>query len=660
MNKNHIGLHVETNSIVDEGNGMITVKGGLTLTDESTQRNGTRYDIKTLDIQEYDGKLFANHGDEWGNYNIETIIGKLVNVHKVGKRVVADGIKYFTDNPLGLLAYNGVAKGFLTDYSIGTLGPEPDEGVFKNHTLFETSQVGIGNNKNAKLNELAVNSIKQAKKQGLDTSQLEQIFNYTEETITKEETNMSYKTVKNNRSFSVEVKYTNADGEEVTSEVAAGASIDVAEEQAEAVTNQIVTAAEPKSDVAAIVNAALAPLKEELNSYKKAFDAAAEEPEFQLNSVSDFKIGKKVENALKGMDYRELHQNQIEAFRRGGSHASELQSINAFNLERLKAEKIVRNSMTIADMGNFVISPEMLSEIQGCRTSYASVIDNTEWRETLSTQMAWLERSGDIDMQEVDFCEDTDGSVGSDANLKPISEYGATPRTSDLSEVAAVTPICNAATRFLAVDILGDVAAGYRNDYDRKRAQLFVARLQEAVDSNGNDVDYDVASPENALISFLDVFGEISTCTPTGTYVLSDKSLIELRKQLILAGGSDAYNSVFFRGENGVPTIDGKPYIVVPSDLLPTLGTNETKTFGIDGGTVTVDKPVFYLDLSNFTGRTSGGLQYDLATQAAYEDGGRVKSAFQRNEIVLRGSFFRGGAIKDLNQVAAINNGSVN
>jgi len=183
---------------------------------------------------------------------------------------------------------------------------------------------------------------------------------------------------------------------------------------------------------------------------------------------------------------------------------------------------------------------------------------------------------------------------------------------------------------------------------------LFIARLEQAVDANGNSVSYDVSTAQNALISFLDVFGEVSTCTPTGTFIMSDKSLIELRKQIILAGGSDVYNAVFFRGENGVPTIDGKPYIVVPSDLLPTLGTSETKTFAVDGANVTINHAVFYLDLGNFTGRVSGGLQYDLATQASYEDNGTVKSAFQRNEIVLRGSFFRGGAVKDRAQVAGL------
>lgn len=640
MNKNHLGLHLEKNALIDEGNGFIRIKGGLVLTDESVQRNGTRYDIKSLDIDsEYDGKLHANHGDEWGGYKIETVIGKLVGLAKKGKKVVAEGIQYAVNaNPLATMAYEMTKGGFLTDFSIGTLGGEPDEdGVFRNHTMFEVSQVGIGNNRNAKINQIITNSIQQAKENGLDTSELENLLveNDADDTVVEDEVEEETK------------------GTEEMSDVKDDKKVE----------ETPATNAVTREDLAAAINEAVEAktkdLVKELETVKNAFDEGAKEPEFTLELNSRPVASKSVKNTLSALDYRELHQQQIEFARRmlvsnSGEAGSKLESINAYNLDRLKEEKVVRNSVTIADMGNFVISPELLTEIQGCRNSYAPVVDNTEWRETLSTQMAWLERSGDIDMQEVDFCEDTDGSVDSDGNLKPISEYGATPRTSNLSEVAAVTPVCNAATRFLAVDILADVAAGYRNDYDRKRAQLFIARLEQAVDANGNSVSYDVSTPQNALISYLDTFGEVSTCTPTGTYILSDKSLIELRKQIILAGGSDVYNAVFFRGENGVPTIDGKPYIVVPSDLLPTLGTNETKTFAVDGANVTINHAVFYVDLANFTGRISGGLQYDLATQASYEDNGQVKSAFQRNEIVLRGSFFRGGAIKDRAQVSGL------
>jgi hypothetical protein len=100
--------------------------------------------------------------------------------------------------------------------------------------------------------------------------------------------------------------------------------------------------------------------------------------------------------------------------------------------------------------------------------------------------------------------------------------------------------------------------------------------------------------------------------------------------------------------------IFGVPYIVVPNDLLPELNTATTRTFSVNQVDVTINRAVFYADLTKFKGRTSGGLKYDLSTEAAYEESGTVKSAFQRNELVLRGSFFRGGAFTDPDMAVAM------
>ncbi len=98
----------------------------------------------------------------------------------------------------------------------------------------------------------------------------------------------------------------------------------------------------------------------------------------------------------------------------------------------------------------------------------------------------------------------------------------------------------------------------------------------------------------------------------------------------------------------------GIPVTLVPNDLLPTLNTAETRTFVIEGVNQVVNHAVFYVDPNNFVGRTSGGLMYDLSTDAAYELGGTVYSAFQRNQIVLRGAFFRAGKISDSKEVAGL------
>ena len=87
---------------------------------------------------------------------------------------------------------------------------------------------------------------------------------------------------------------------------------------------------------------------------------------------------------------------------------------------------------------------------------------------------------------------------------------------------------------------------------------------------------------------------------------------------------------------------------------MPTIESDDKVAFMVEGKEVPITHAVFYADLSEFVGYTSGGLQYDLATEASYEVNGVVRSAYQRNELVLRGSFYRGGAIKDASRVSGI------
>lgn len=637
MTKNHIGSLIEKNSIVDEGNGLIRVKGGLTLTDDSVQHNGTKYDIKSLSLDQYDSTLFANHGDEWGNYTIETVIGKLVGVAKKGKRIVAEGIQYAVNaSPLANFAYNMTREGYLNSFSIGTSGNMPTEdGTYIDHSIFEISQVGIPNNMNAKINEIAINSIEQAKQNGLDTSELEKALHINTEDKPaedepseakiqqiKEETNMS------------DIK------EDVKPE--------------EKPVKNTATPQLTEDKIAELFANAVKPLNDKIQTLEKnAFDKAVVEPEFKPDTSNGIKD---TDSEFAAMDYMDRHVSQIDAFR--SKDTGKLRKLNEFNLNALKNEKVngkplAKNSITIEDMGNFVISPELITEIQGCRNDYADFVDKFTWRETLSLQTAWLERSGDIDMQNVEFCDD-----GEDGNRKPISEYGATPRTSNMEELAAVTPICNAATRFLAADLLGDVAAGYRNDYDRKRAQLVIARLEQAVDANGNSINYDNFPATDAVVNYLRMWKEIATCTPNGTFILSVSSLANLMEQAFRAGTNGPLAQLFTTG--AVNTIWGRPYIVVPDDLLPEVGTGTTRTFVVEGSNVTVNHGVFYVRPENFSGRISGGLMYDLSDDASYEvvdsttQAVATRSAFQRNEIVLRGSFFRNGFVLDRNQVAGI------
>lgn len=679
--KNHVGVLVEKNAFKDLGDGVVEFPRGLVITDDSQQRNGTKYDMKTLDISEYQGQMTADHFDK-----LDHIIAGVEGVEKVGKKVIVRKINYLVkENPLARLAYNLLLNAKVpTNFSIETYGPWPSEedDTYYNAKLVGLSQVVVGNNRSATVNALIENSLAQSKEDGLDVSELEEALNEekqfsvsanhkSEEKETnnnnKEEEDMTFVTIKNSRDFALKVKYKNAAGDEVETELQPGATVDVSEDQQEAVNSQVKDAEAPKDPTAkkddddededenannALTSAlekALKPLQDQIVKLEQnAFDKKAEEPKFTRNSNA----ADKTKNEFKAMSWEDRHAKQINAAwdvlkRKDASQQEVLDQINEVNLQELKKEGIVKNSMTITDFGNFVISREMLAEIEGCRNDYTPIVNATSWKETLSTQMAWLKRQGDINMQEVEFCDD-----GADGNLKPISEYSASIETSNLMELAAVTPVCNAATRFLAVDLLGDVAAGYRNDYDRKRAQLVIARLEQAVEENGNSVIFDTNPNVEALVSLLNAWKEIANCTPNGTFVLNTSSYATILAYALRAGVNGPLSAIFTTGDQ--PRMFGRPYIIVSDDLMPSLDTAGTVTISVEGQTITVNHAVFYANLNNFTGRTSGGLQYDLSTEAAYEDNGTVKSAYQRNELVLRGSFFRGGAIKDTDQVAGI------
>lgn len=678
--KHNVDVLVEKNAFKDLGDGIVEFPKGLVITDNTDQRNGTKYDIKTLDTSEYGGQVTADHRD-----NLDHIIGGVEGVEKVGNKVIIRKINYLIkENPLARLAYNLLLNPKVpTNFSIETFGPWPSEedDTYYHAKLVGLSQVVVGNNRSATVNAVVANSLAQSKEDGLDVSELEESLaeekqfsvaanhkskdKETNNNTNKNEEEMTFVTIKNSRKFAVKVTYKNAAGDDTEVELPVNGTVDVSDDQQEAVETQLKDAEEPKAPTAkkeeeddksddannALAEAiakAMKPFGDKLAKVEQSlFDKTANMPKFTKSGEVE-----KEKNSYADLDWRERHAKQINAAwdllkRNDASGAVVLNEINELNLADLKKDKVVANSMTIADFGNFVISRELLKEIEGCRNDYTPLVNATNWKETLSTQMAWLKRQGDINMQEVEFCDD-----GDDGNLKPISEYSASIETANLHELAAVTPVCNAATRFLAVDLLADVAEGYRNDYDRKRAQLVVARLEQAVEENGNSVVFDTNPNVEALVSLLNAWKEIANCTPNGTFVLNTSSYATILAYALRAGVNGPLSAIFTTGDQ--PRMFGRPYIIVSDDLMPSLDSASTVTISVEGQNVTVNHAVFYANLSNFTGRTSGGLQYDLSTEAAYEDNGQVKSAFQRNELVLRGSFFRGGAIKDTDQVAGI------
>lgn len=720
-------IEVTRNSYKDEGEGVVTFPNGLCISDNQVQRNGTRYDIDSLDITKYAGQLTADHEDK-----LKNIIGRVEGVKKENGRVTVDKIVYAVkQNPYARLAYDLLVGGFSKAFSTETIGVGANEndGTLVNHELVGLSQVVCPNNYSAMLNSVR-NSLKVAEADGLDISGVEdELLNSFDKETNMDEEN---KTINDEEIKAEEVTETPEEPEveeatEATEESEAEEAETEEAEEAEEATDEDATEEEAKEEVE---NDASEAKEEEVAEEKEEETADVEKEE---NEISDEQVGElfdkldgliemvkdftgadekgadeegveeivvddlnsadeKVENkkeensmdkeeiqnaiaeALKGyfandakapefkkdensasfadMDWKERYNKQVnsayEAFRNGSiASRKTLNELNEINFNALKEAGIVKNSMTIASMGNFVIPPEMYREIVGKRTDYSALINATEWKETDSLEFAWLKRNGDIDMQNVAMCDD-----GEDGNLKPISEYSAEPVTSKLEEMAAVTVVCNAATRFFAVDLLSDVAAGYRNDYDRKRAQLIIARLEQAVAESGQSVDYAPSTDTEAMVAWLKAIAEISDTTVNGTLLFNNKTFAKLKAHALEAGANGPLSSIFIDGE--IPRIFGMPYIVIPNDLLPTIESTDEVSFVVDGKTVDIKHAVFYADLSEFTGRTSGGLQYDISADASYEVNGTVRSAYQRNELVLRGSFFRGGAVKDTSRVAGI------
>lgn len=747
---------------IDEGDGVVSFPDGLTITDGSVQRNGTAYDIESLDITQYGRQLTGDHEDRLSN-----LIGEVIGVTKRNGRVTIDKIRYAVkENPYARLAYDLLIGGFSKNFSTETIGLQPgSDGVWRNSELVGLSQVVTQNNYNAHINKVVHNSLERAKQDGLDVAGIEEKLLHTNNNHVEDEHKMEenkdkkIEDTEKNKSTAVENQEVNTDegvsqSEKVETDNSAttekviesekndndqekdesvkkdenGVSVErtttvvtseyeyieseeekaerlareakweaerAAEIEAEKTPEVVVVIAEAQNDVsddsdkdknnnteekmdenkkvetqnsltaetiAELMKNALAPLTSRLDTIEEAqqnaFDKSAKEPAFK-------KEGEEVaKNSLSDLAFEDRYQKQVDAawnaVKLNDPKAwKTLNEINQYNLEGLKKAGVARNSITLDDLGNFVIPEEMYREIQGHRNDYSGLLNATEWRETLSLEFAWSERVGDINMQSVAIGSslvDEDGPVSDDARLKPISEYSTIPRKSQLEELAAVTVVATSATRFFAADLLADAAQGYRTDYDRKRAQLVIAKLEGAIDETGFSVPYNPSNDVDALTTWLDAVTEISDTTLNGTLIFNARTFAELKSRALKAGANGPLSEILTTGE--MPTVFGYRFIVVPNDLMPSLGGTETISHIVDGETKIINHAVFFAELSTFTGRTSGGLQYDISNDASYEVNGVTRSAYQRNELVLRGSFYRGGAVRDRQVVAGIRQGN--
>lgn len=685
---NALHLDIDTNSIVLEEDGVLRFPNGLTLTDDSEQWNGTRYDINTLDLSQYKKRMFADH-----EYGVRSIVGNMLDIYRVGNKVVTNGVRFaINENPTARLVYDLIVGGFLDSVSIGTQGPYPeDDGVYKNHQLVEVSWVGLPNNKNANVNE-AEKLLEIAATNGLDLSKYED---------KERKDSMSLVKIKNERDFAVELKFKNEADEEVTESVEAGAEIEVPEAEKESVEKQLADAEAPEEEEEEVQNSftkedleLIANVKNELaelRQFKEEHSAeGAKAPKFTskngkkgttpVSGIQENKLADKIKN----MDGRERIARIAELAYKNQKWSEEFRALNEANAEELKAnvaelktidKVLAKNVVTLGpdSFGGLVPSYELLSEIVGSRTAYDSLLSVFSFTNTDNLQYAWNLRVGDINMQPVQISNE--GDATDDGRRKPISEYGLNMQTRNLEELAAVTPVANSVTLFAVGDILADIAQGYQNDYKRKLSQLVVAELEKAVETavagrtaGGADIS---ANPDASVTAtspdewkgILQAINEVVQTTPDGVLVMSTASKAVIQEAGIEAGLNNGgfVDSLI----DGLPisTLLGHRVVTVPNDLLPTLGTAETRVFVVTGQTVTINHAIFYISPQNWRGIThSSGLSYDLSTDASYEVNlgttqnpeWVTRSAYQRNELVLRGSFFRGGGVKDFREVTGV------
>ena len=302
--KKHQNLfRIDLNAISDDGDGKITFTKPLTITDDTEQRNGTKYDIKTMDISEYDGVLTINHSSD-----VQDIVGNTFGVKKVAnRRVTVDGIKFaIKENANAIFVYNMILGKYIKDFSIETIGPYPDnDGVYHDSKLIGLSAVVKGNNKSATLSKVVKNSIDEAEKIGLDTNVLKKEYLDIDKSQKKcNKLTMNKIKIINNRSFDITVNYVKKNGEKIEKVLAPNAYIMVAKNYVKEVEAQINNAVEPQDNsVADAVKNAVAPLLDKVNELQKKIETnSAQEPKFQVKAVS---------NDIKGMDWRERHGKQI-------------------------------------------------------------------------------------------------------------------------------------------------------------------------------------------------------------------------------------------------------------------------------------------------------------------------------------------------------------
>lgn len=707
--------------------GIVKFPGGLVIADGSKMRSGLQYDIESLDIDNFDGTLTADHNDK----EITHLIGRVHGLRKVGQKLVVDAIEYAINaNPLARVVHDLTVQGFSKGFSIGTIKAKlSQDGKLHNGELFGLSQVILPDNYNTYATAIA-SSFKDgqavALKMSDEGSALENLNAAQDDT--NPQVASSANELLQELTSSMDVKDTTlmakdiapvpeAEVEPILSAAETPAPIDPAadpqdpvdESQVEEIDSTQQAIEKLQSDVTDIQNdaaekdeamlnmaASITTVTEEVEEVKadleeiKNPDAEPElEDESEAEPIDESEsdiiesaapietITPTVEGPLThNMTREEVLAIVAEAQVREAEPAfapapvaasgnyrdklthqfglavkatrdldvaayAELREINKTNYDaQLEAGKIT-SSLKLEDMGNFVVAPEVIEEVQRKQTNYSDFVNTITWKDGSSLKLTWLNGDDEIDMVHVET--GAYNSEVSDSDLqKPNQEVNYSVGEAELEEVAKTTGISLNTLKYAAVDILGDITRLFGVDYDRKRAQLLVVRFQEAVTATGQETAWDPsAGLESLELAVADVV------EGPGYLVMTTKSHAKLKAAAIAEQAPEIYAGLKNKD------FSGTPIVTVSSDILPTIGTAETKTFAVWGVNKTVTAPVFFYD-PEAVAASATALEFDVDGRASYTSHGVLRSAFENNEVAIRGSFLRAAAVTIPTAVSAI------
>lgn len=658
------------------------------ITDGTVQKDGSYYDIPSLDIASWNGKVMADH-----DYSFSKRLGTAIGAQKdlANNRVTIAGIKFSRNNPEAQLAMDMAVEG-LIEFSTGTLGWTEDDGRRENHQIYELSIVGVGNNDNTHMNEADLLAV--AAQNGIDLSK----YNLKN----KEHNSMKKFRIYNVNAFAAKVKFKNEAGEDQEVEVPANSSAEV-----ETTT--------PQEEVQKQVDEAQAPAAD------KPADKPADAPATNAVSVEDFKqlqttlntlvqnmntpvkpsagahedkndLGAStnaVKEKVKSMNAGQRLYRQIMLERNGMKNSEEFAELNAFNTAQLAEKGIAnvedfggsQNAMddSAGSLGGLIPPYELLDRIVQCETNYDRFLQVFGF-EDAGLSYGWNIGIGDIDFAPTGYCA---------PSAQDGVEVGLENRTQE--RLATHSVICNKVSRFSPVNVINHVATRYQQAYKRALVAFALAEMQVAVDkrvtgwdrSSGTDiaadpsgsVDYPAAGQAARIEVAVSLFTGLADCVMGGVYVMNAQTAAKLILDFNLTGqGASQSNTgtTFVNNYAALGVALGGEVVVVPNNMLPTLGTNSTVTVlrsTEGGGNVTIDHAIFYTSAENWYGVTNGALQFDVDSFGSYEvtvqktvtggGGGTVtvtetRSAKQRGETVLFGEMYRGGGILDFRQIGGV------